>query len=123
MKLMLGVAAVAGAIGVWAGFNAWQSAAVTTTVYAGLAVLAGGNLFFCSWLRWRAQPGSGDAMVLPTLILLSAAMLIGILPRLLWPAAEVLHIAGSVTSALIATSAAVVQIRKRRRLRKQMGSV
>ena len=122
-KMMLGVAAVAGAIGVWAGLNASQSAAITTTVHAGLAVLIGGNLLLCSWLWWRAKPGSGDAMVLPTIILLSAVMLIGILPRLFWPTAEGLQMTAKVASSLILASVVVVQFRTRRRLRQQTGPV
>ena len=122
MKLMVGVAVVAGAVGVWAGFHAWESAAVARTVEASLAILFSGNLLFCSWLWWRAQPGSGDAMALPTLIVLQTAMLIGILPRLLWPAAETFQMAASVASAVIMIGIAVVQIRKRRRRRQRTGA-
>lgn len=119
MKLMLLVAAAAGAVGVWAGFNSWQLGPVTTTIQSGLAVLVGGNLLMCSWVWARAKPGSGDAMVMPTLLLLSAAILIGILPRLLWPLNDGRHMVGSIASAVIVIVIAVVQIRKRRRLRDQ----
>ena len=119
MKLLLPVAVVAGALGVWAGFNGWQSGAVRTTGHAVLAVLVGGNLLICSWAWWRAKPGSGDATVLPTLMLLSAAMLIGILPRLFWPSSDDMQVVGSTASAVIVIAIAMVQIRKRKRLRNQ----
>lgn len=117
MKPMLLAVLVAGAIGLWAGFNFGRSGTVTTSIHAGLAVLIGANLLFSSWVWWRAKPGSGDAMVLPTLMLILAAMLIAILPRLFWPSNDGSHMVGSVASAVIATFIAVVQIRKRRRLR------
>jgi hypothetical protein len=118
MKRTLGLAAVVTAVGVWAGFSAWHSASVMTTFRAGLAILFGGNLVICLWLWARAQPGSGDAMVLPTLVLLSASMLLGILPRLFWPAAGRLHIAGSVASLIVPTVLVILQIRRRRSLRR-----
>lgn len=119
MKPIILVAAVAGALGIWAGFNGWQSTAITTTIHAGVALVIGGNLLVCSWVWSRAKPGSGDAMVLPTVILLSAAILVGILPRLFWPSADGVHMASSIASAAIVTVIAVVQSRKRRRLRDQ----
>ena len=57
-------------------------------------------------------------MVLPTLVLMSVFMLIGMLPRLFWPAAENLQIAGSVASVLGLTVMVVIQSRNRRRLRR-----
>jgi uncharacterized membrane protein YoaK (UPF0700 family) len=114
---MLLVALVAGAIGVWAGFSFWQSDTVMTNIHAGLAVLVGANLLFCSWIWSRAKPGSGDAMVLPTFMFVLAAMLIGILPRLFWPSTDGIHMVGSIASTVIVIVIAVMQIRKRRRLR------
>jgi FtsH-binding integral membrane protein len=119
MNRMLGLAAVVAAVlGFWAGVSAWQQAGVGTNILAGVAILIGGNLLLCVWLWRRAQPGSGDAMVLPTVVVLSAAMLLGILPRLFWPAAEGLQIAGSIASVLVMTVVVVIQIRNRRRLRR-----
>jgi hypothetical protein len=116
MKLMILVAVVAGVIGAWAGFNSWQSGPVTTTIHSALSVLIGGNMLMCSWAWWRAKPGSGDATVMTTLMLLSGAILLGILPRLFWPTNDGRHLVGSISSALIVTVIAVVQIRNRRRL-------
>ena len=91
MKRTLGLAAVVTAVGFWAGFSAWPSTSIMTVFRAALAILFAGNFVMCLWLWARAEPGSGDAMVLPTLVLLSASMLLGILPRLFWPAAARLH--------------------------------
>jgi hypothetical protein len=119
MQRILGLTAVfAAAVGVWAGVSAWQSASVMENVQAGLAIAIGVNLLFCLSLWYRAQRGSGDAMVLPTLVLLSASMLLGILPRLFWPAAEGLHIAGSIASILVTAVLVIMQIRRLRRLRR-----
>jgi len=118
MKRILGLTAVAAAVGVWAGVSAWQSASVMANIQAGLAIVIGGNLLFCLWLWHRAKPGSGDAMVLPTVVLLSASMLLGILPRLFWPAAEGFQTAGSIASILVPTVLVIMQIRRRRRLRR-----
>ena len=49
---------------------------------------------------------------MPVVALLSAAMLIGILPRLFWPAAESIHIAGSIASLIVTTVVIVMQIRR-----------
>jgi hypothetical protein len=117
MKRILGLTAVV-AGGVWAGVSAWQSASDRVTIETGLAILIAGNLLFCLWLLYRAHPGSGDAMVLPTVVLLSASMLLGILPRLFWPAAEALHIAGSIASIVVTTVLVIMQIRRLRRLRR-----
>jgi hypothetical protein len=119
MSRIFGLAAVVAAVlGFWGGVSAWHSAGVGTNILAGAAILIGGNLLFCVWLWRRAQPGSGDAMVLPSLVVLSTSMLLGILPRLFWPAAENLQIVGSIASVLGVTVMAVMQIRNRRRLRR-----
>ena len=115
MKLMIGVSAVVAALGFWAGVNGWRSEVVMTRVQAGLAILYACNLIFCLWIWYRAKPGSGDAMVLPGLVVVMAAMLVGALPPLLWPAAEGLHVAASITSVLVVITMVIVQIRRRRR--------
>jgi FtsH-binding integral membrane protein len=119
MKRILGLTAViAAGLGIWAGVSAWPSPGAGTTILAGGAILIGANLLFCLWLWRRAQPGSGDALVLPTVIVLSASMLLGILPRLFWPAAEGLQVASSIANMLIVTALLAVQIRRLRRLRR-----
>lgn len=118
MKRVLGLAVVAVALGVWGGVRAWQSGSVMVEIQAGLAIVIGCNLIFCLWLWYRAPPGSGDAMVMPVVALVSASMLVGILPRLFWPAAEGIHIAGSIAGIIVPTVLLVMQIRRRRILRR-----
>ena len=118
MKRVLGVAVVAAALGVWGGVRAWQSASVTVEIQAGLAIVIGCNLVLCLWVWYRARPDSGDAMVMPVIALLSASMLVGILPRLFWPAAERIHIAGSLASKIGTIVVLIVQIRRLRSLRR-----
>ena len=116
-KLMIGVTAVVAALGFWAGVNGWRSEVVMTRVQAGLAILYAFNLIFCLWIWYRAKPGSGDRMVLPGLVVVMAAMLVGVLPQLFWPAAEGLQAAASITSVLVVITMVIVQIRRRRRNR------
>jgi hypothetical protein len=115
MKRVIGLVLVAAAVGVWAGIRSWPS---ESTVQTGLAIVIGGNLLMCLWLWYRARPGSGDAMALPGVVLLSAAMLIGILPRLFWPAAERLQIAASIASLSVSIVVLIAQFRRLRRLRR-----
>jgi hypothetical protein len=124
MKKTLGMTAVVvAALGFWAGVSAYQSASFMTAIQMGSAMLFGGNLLLCLWLWYRAEPGSGDAMVVPTLALLSASMLLGILPRLFWPTAERLHIAGSIVSVVVPAVVVIKQIRRRRKLGRGARSV
>jgi hypothetical protein len=62
-------------------------------------------------------------MILPTVVLLSASMLLGILPRVFWPAAERLHHAGSIASVVVLTVLVIAQIRRWRKLRRGASSV
>ena len=82
------------------------------TFQAGLAFVIACNLLLCLWLLYRARPGSGDAMVLPTVALLSGSMLVGILPRLLWPEARGLQLAGLIVSIIVPTVLLIIQIRR-----------
>ena len=60
-----------------------------------LAIVIGGNLVLCLWVWYRARPASGAVKAMPVIALLMVAMLVGILPKLFWPAAEGIHMAGS----------------------------
>ena len=113
MKRVIGLGVVAVAIGLWGGVSAWHSATVMVQFQVGLAIFIGCVFLFCLWLWYQARPGSGDAMVAPWLALVNAAMLAGVLPRLLWPAARGLHLAGSITSILVLATLLVMQIRRR----------
>lgn len=122
MKRVLVVVAVA-ALGFWGGVRAYHSPSLFAQFQTGLATVIGCNLLLCVWLWFRARPGSGDSMVLPTAVLLSASLLIGILPRLFWPSAEGLHLAGSIASVIVPAGLLVIQHRRRRRLRQSGQSV
>ena len=80
----------------------------------GLAIVIACNLVVCLWVWYRARPGSGDAMAMPVVAAVSASMLVGILPRVFWPAARDIHIAGSIISTTVTTILLVVQIRRLR---------
>jgi hypothetical protein len=122
MKRVLGwvvvFAALGLAAGIWGGIQAHQSASISAKIEAGLAIVIGCNLLLCLWLWYRARSGSGDAMFAPVIALLSAAMLVGILPRVLWPANEGVHIAGSIASIIATTAVVIIQLRLLRRFRR-----
>jgi hypothetical protein len=122
MKRVLGwviVFAVLGlATGVWGGIQASQSASISAKLWAGLALVIGGNLLLGLWLWYRARPGSGDARNGPVIALLSAAMLVGILPRVFWPANEGVQVAASTASAIAVTAVVILQARLLRRFRR-----
>ena len=83
--------------------------------------MLGASLVLCLWGWYRARPGAGDApqpgtidavwvATAPVFAVLTAAMLLGILPRLLWPAAEGIRLAGSVASKTVIGGLIVMQI-------------
>ena len=112
MKRVLGVTVVALAVAVWAGVRAWQSGSVAVNKDAVLAIVLGGNLVLCLWVWYWARPRSGAVKEMPVVALLTLAMLLGILPKLFWPAAEGSHFAGTIASLIVTTGVSVVQIRR-----------
>ena len=116
MNWMIWVLVLVAALGVWGGFRAWPSPSVGMTIQAAVAILISGNLLFMTWLWRRARPGSGDAVALPSLILLSVSMLIGLIPRLVWPAYEELQITASAVSVVFTTFVVIAMFRRNRRL-------
>lgn len=123
MKRVLGVAVVALAIGIWWAVRAWQSASIAVNKDAVLAVVLAANLVLCLWVFW-AGPRSGAVKAMPVVALLTAAMLLGILPKLFWPAADGIHMAGRIASLsvsagvwLVGIRRIVIEIRRRRTLR------
>ena len=130
MKRVLSVAVVALAIGVWAGIRAWPSASVAVNKDTVIAIVLGGNLVLCLWVWYWARPRAGAVKAMPFVALLTVAMLLGILPKLFWPAADGIHIAGTVASLIVMTGISVMQIRRivteirrRRSLRPGAGAV
>jgi hypothetical protein len=111
------VAAVVGlAFGVWTGVRAPHGSG-SAIVPAALAIAMAISLAL--WLeRWfRAPPESATAAFAPVGALLSISMLVGILPGVFWPDASAIRMAGSIASVLVATTAIVIAVRRRRHLR------
>ena len=128
MKRLLGATVVAVAIGVWYGVRAWQSASVTVNNDAVLAILLGGNLVLCIWVWCVARPRSGAVKAMPIVAALTVAMLLGILPRLFWPAGSDIQRTGTIASLIVSTGVSLVQIRRivteiRRRRRLHRGAM
>lgn len=106
-------ALVVGAVGVWAGITSPRTSPEAINDRVAVA-LFGANLLLWSWALWRAKPGTGDAIVLPTVILGFAVTLIGMLPRLFWPGRTGVHAVGLALSAAVLI-ALVVRLRNRSR--------
>ena len=124
MKRVLGWAVVVGALGlalgIWGGIQAYRSSSISAEIQAGLAIVIGCNLLLCLWLWYRSRPGSGEAMIAPDMALLSASMLVGILPQVVWPADEGIRIVASVASIIGSTAVLIIQLRRRRGLRRRV---
>jgi membrane protein CcdC involved in cytochrome C biogenesis len=112
--LALVVVALAFALGVWSGVRAEQTGSIT--IPAVLAAVLAGNLLLLIWLWRRARPGSGDAIFLPPFALLSAGILLELLPGLLWPNATTVRVAGWIASLILTTIGVVMTLQRRRRL-------
>jgi hypothetical protein len=112
MRRVLAVAAVALALGVWGGVRAWQSGSGAVSKDAVIAIVLGANLVLCLGVWYWARPRSAALGVMKVVTLLTVAMLLGILPRLFWPAAERLHVAGTIASLIVTTGIAFTQIRR-----------
>lgn len=115
MKRMIWFVVLVAVLGVCAGAWAGRSP-VGMAIHAGVAIVVGGNLLFMTWLWRRARPGSGDALFLPGLILVQVAMLVGFVPRLIWPAHEGLQTGASVVSCVFMIAVVVWTRRRNRRL-------
>ena len=100
-------------LGFWGGIRGWQSPAVATNFHAGMAIVWGCHILFCLWVWYRAPPDSGDAIVMPLVLLVSVSFLVGLVPRLLWPDAVGVGIAGSVASVIALTVLVIREIRRR----------
>ncbi len=121
MKLVIGVVVVAVALGMWAGFRASESVSVMAQVDKVFAVFITLQFIASLWMWYRAPGGSGDAMVAPTLVLVSVALLLGVLPRALWPESDVIRHGGTVASGALLLTFVVVQVRRRRLRRSTNG--
>jgi magnesium-transporting ATPase (P-type) len=112
MKRGLGVAVVALVIAAWAGIRAWPSASVAVNNDTVIAIVLGVNLVLCLSVWYWARPRAGAVKAMPFVALLMVAMLLGLLPRLFWPAADGIHVAGTVASLIVTTGMSVMQVRR-----------
>jgi len=75
-----------------------------------LVIVISCNLVFTAWLWYRARSESDKLRSLPMLLVLSIAMLVGILPRVLWPEAERVKIGGSIASIVLSIVAMILSV-------------
>ncbi len=111
------IAAVVVAVGFAAGAYAWFAGLPVATFRMGLALFLGVNLLIGLWAWARAKPGSADARLVPTTVLTTVGMLVGVVPGVLWPTSDRARVAGAVTSLIFLTGVLVMQFRRRRALR------
>ena len=109
-QVSLGVAAGLVALGHWAGLLPTAEEMVP----AGLAIFIVCHLLFGHSVRSRFPLVGGDRIVLPGLVLGSAAMLLAILPRFFWPAVEWVQTAALTVSFVLLGVMWVRLIRRRR---------
>jgi hypothetical protein len=83
-------------------------------ILAGFAIVLGANTLFSLWLWFRAAPRSGDAIVAPTLAVLSATLFVPLLLKAFWPEAGTPHLVASLGSAAIVWTLVWRQWRQRR---------
>jgi hypothetical protein len=119
MKRTFWFAALLGGLGVWSGFRAASHPSLAIAIYSGFAIVIGANLLLMTWLWFRSSPGSGDALVLPGLMLCSVSMLVGLLPRLYWPEHNMLGTVASILSAVLMLVTVLWWRRKQRQVVKE----
>ena len=123
IAVLLGPAIGALALAVWGSVRVWQSASIGAETEPGVAIVLGAALFLCLWGWYRGRSGSLDAPApgtidpiwvgaAPVVALLLVAMLLGTVPRLFWPAAESIHLIGSIASKAMLGALIVVQLRR-----------
>ena len=112
LQVYLGIAGVLVALGPWARFLPTAQEMIP----AGLAIFVVCHLLFGLSVRSRFPLAGGDRVVLPNLVLSSVAMLLVLLPRLFWPAAERVQLAAAIVSLVLIGLMVVRGIRRWRQL-------
>jgi peptidoglycan/LPS O-acetylase OafA/YrhL len=101
------------AFGIALGLSGWQSASLMAKVDVAVAVFFGGMLLFI-WWRWsRTNPNSPDQKFMSTMMMLSASLLLGAMPRIVWPEGGWPRTAASLL-ALGSTVVFLIQLRRQR---------
>jgi hypothetical protein len=83
-----------------------------TTLKIVAVVLVGISLVAQGWMWRQLRRDGGDTSVLVPMFTVCVSMLIGVLPRLLWPSHESVQIAGSVVSIVLTSIAMVLSMRR-----------
>lgn len=117
MKFLVVVFVIAMALGIAVGLSVWQSASVMAKVDLAIAVFFGGMLLFSMWHWNRAKPDSPDRKFMSTMMMLSAALLLGAMPRVLWPDGGWPRTAASILTLCATTGILIWLLRSRRRQR------
>jgi hypothetical protein len=108
---------VAMALGIAAGLNVGQSESVMAKVDVASVVLLGGLLLFSMWHRNRAKPDSPDRQSLSTMMMVFGALLLGAMPRVVWPDGGWQRLAASVFALCVSIGILIWVLRVRRRQR------
>jgi ABC-type glucose/galactose transport system permease subunit len=108
---------VAMALGVAAGLSVWQSTSLMAKVDVAIAVLFGGLLLTSMWGWYHATSDSPDRKVLSTMMMVYAALLLGLMPRIVWPDGGWKRTAASILALCASTGILIWQLRERRRRR------
>jgi hypothetical protein len=117
LVLISAVCIVAMVLGVAAGLSVWQSASLMAKVDVAIAVLFGGMLLFSTW-RWNlAKPESHDRQFLSTMMMVSAVLLLGAMPRVVWPEGGWPRTAASILALCASLGMLIWLLRARRRQR------
>lgn len=117
MKRMIGVMLLFAALGAWAGAYASQSPSLAMKAQGAVAILFAANLLFATWVWSRARAGSIEAESFPDIMVITAAMLVGLVPRLFWPDNDAVVIGAMTVSVVIIFYTVISSFRRNRRLR------
>jgi ABC-type amino acid transport system permease subunit len=117
LVLISAVCIVAMVLGVAAGLSAWQSASLMAKVDVAIAVLFGGMLLFSMWHWNLAKPDSRDRQFLSTMMMVSAVLLLGAMPRVVWPEGGWPRTAASILALCASLGMLIWLLRARRRQR------
>lgn len=104
------------AFGIALGLSGWQSASVMEKFDLAVVVFFGGLLLFSTWHWNRATRDSPDRRFLSTMTLLSASLLLGAMPRVVWPDGGWLRTAASLLALCASTGILIWLLRQRRKL-------
>ena len=111
------VCIVAMALGIAAGLSVWQSASLMAKVDVAIALTFGVMLLFSLWHWSRAEPNTHDRRSLSTLMMVSAALLLGALPRVFWPEGGWPRAAASILALCASLGTLIWLLRARRKQR------